>query len=142
MGPVGTGETNATSSTAGVAQRLSPVNWSMVLNRQEALVRLAAKPVFAFSGRQCCSVDFGKLSNGRFVSCIFVSFCWPTVALCNPLIYLLLCDMNLLKRYSTVKAAKHAKTVASWGEKKPDFAAEIKDTSEPGLFNFGIILHT
>ncbi|XP_056900183.1 centrosomal protein of 192 kDa isoform X2 [Takifugu flavidus] len=37
VGPVGTGETNATSSTAGVAQRLSPVNWSMVLNRQEAL---------------------------------------------------------------------------------------------------------
>lgn len=74
MGPVGTGETSATTSTAGVAQRLSPVNWSMVLNRQEALVRLSAKPVFAFCGRQCWSVDFGKMSNDRFVSCIFISF--------------------------------------------------------------------
>lgn len=77
MGPVGTGETNATSSTAGVAQRLSPVNWSMVLNRQEALVRLAAKPVFAFCGCQLCSVDFGKMSNDialTFVSCLFIYF--------------------------------------------------------------------
>lgn len=38
MGPVGTGETNASFGTTGVAQRLSPFNWSMALNRQEALV--------------------------------------------------------------------------------------------------------
>lgn len=48
VGPVGTGETNSTSGSAGVTQRLSPVNWSMVLNRQEALVSTAAKPVLAF----------------------------------------------------------------------------------------------
>lgn len=50
MGPVGTGETSASFGTTGVAQRLSPVNWSMVLNRQEALVSIVTKPVFACCG--------------------------------------------------------------------------------------------
>lgn len=43
VGPVGTGESNPSFGTAGFAQRLSPVNWSMAPNRQEALVsRVAA----------------------------------------------------------------------------------------------------
>lgn len=71
MGPVGTGETNASFGTTGVAQRLSPVNWSMVLNRQEALVSKVTKPVSAFPGHQCCTVVFGKTSNDRFVG-IFI----------------------------------------------------------------------
>ncbi|KAM9353963.1 centrosomal protein of 192 kDa [Symphorus nematophorus] len=37
VGPVGTGETSSSVGASGGAQRLSPVNWSMVLDRQEAL---------------------------------------------------------------------------------------------------------
>lgn len=39
VGPVGTGETSAASfGPPAAAQRPSPVNWSMGLDRQEALV--------------------------------------------------------------------------------------------------------
>ncbi|KAM7420154.1 hypothetical protein PAMA_014729 [Pampus argenteus] len=38
VGPVGTGEASSSMGTLGGTQRLSPVNWSMVLDRQEALV--------------------------------------------------------------------------------------------------------
>lgn len=38
VGPVGTGETSCSLGASGGAPRLSPVNWSMVLDRQEALV--------------------------------------------------------------------------------------------------------
>lgn len=38
VGPVGTGETSSSLGASGGTQRLSPVNWSMVLDRQEALV--------------------------------------------------------------------------------------------------------
>lgn len=38
VGPVGTGETSSSVGASGGTQRLSPVNWSMVLDRQEALV--------------------------------------------------------------------------------------------------------
>lgn len=38
VGPVGTGETSSSVGTSMGPQRLSPVNWSMVLDRQEALV--------------------------------------------------------------------------------------------------------
>lgn len=72
VGPVGTGETNATSGSAGVVQRLSPVNWSMVLNRQEALVSTAAKPVLAFWWQ-----------NDTFASCIFIYFCVGQTWVCN-----------------------------------------------------------
>ncbi|XP_070691086.1 centrosomal protein of 192 kDa isoform X2 [Pempheris klunzingeri] len=37
VGPVGTGEGNTSFGASGETQRLSPVNWSMVLDRQEAL---------------------------------------------------------------------------------------------------------
>ncbi|KAM3614616.1 uncharacterized protein V6R79_016875 [Siganus canaliculatus] len=37
VGPVGTGETSSSLEASGGTQRLSPVNWSMVLDRQEAL---------------------------------------------------------------------------------------------------------
>ncbi|KAG8010342.1 hypothetical protein GBF38_014620 [Nibea albiflora] len=37
VGPVGTGETSSSLGASGATQRLSPVNWSMVLDRQEAL---------------------------------------------------------------------------------------------------------
>ncbi|XP_035528184.1 centrosomal protein of 192 kDa [Morone saxatilis] len=37
VGPVGTGETSSSLGASGGTQRLSPVNWSMVLDRQEAL---------------------------------------------------------------------------------------------------------
>lgn len=38
MGPVGTGETSSFVGPSGGTQRISPVNWSAVLDRQEALV--------------------------------------------------------------------------------------------------------
>lgn len=38
VGPVGTGEASSSLGASGGNQRLSPVNWSMVLDRQEALV--------------------------------------------------------------------------------------------------------
>lgn len=38
VGPVGTGETSSFLGASGGTQRVSPVNWSMVLDRQEALV--------------------------------------------------------------------------------------------------------
>lgn len=38
VGPVGTGEASFSIGASGGTQRLSPVNWSMVLDRQEALV--------------------------------------------------------------------------------------------------------
>ncbi|XP_049439243.1 centrosomal protein of 192 kDa isoform X2 [Epinephelus fuscoguttatus] len=37
VGPVGTGEASSSFGASGGTQRLSPVNWSMVLDRQEAL---------------------------------------------------------------------------------------------------------
>ncbi|XP_041648930.1 centrosomal protein of 192 kDa isoform X2 [Cheilinus undulatus] len=37
VGPVGTGEASSSSRASGGVQKLSPVNWSMVLDRQEAL---------------------------------------------------------------------------------------------------------
>ena len=37
VGPVGTGEASSHRASPG-SQRLSPVNWSMVLDRQVALV--------------------------------------------------------------------------------------------------------
>ncbi|XP_070768017.1 centrosomal protein of 192 kDa [Enoplosus armatus] len=37
VGPVGTGEASSSLGLSGGTQRLSPVNWSMVLDRQEAL---------------------------------------------------------------------------------------------------------
>ncbi|XP_053182298.1 centrosomal protein of 192 kDa [Scomber japonicus] len=37
VGPVGTGEASFSMGASGGTQRLSPVNWSMVLDRQEAL---------------------------------------------------------------------------------------------------------
>ncbi|XP_044065404.1 centrosomal protein of 192 kDa isoform X2 [Siniperca chuatsi] len=37
VGPVGTGEASSSLGASGGAQRLSPINWSMVLDRQEAL---------------------------------------------------------------------------------------------------------
>ncbi|KAM3873483.1 LOW QUALITY PROTEIN: centrosomal protein of 192 kDa [Diretmus argenteus] len=37
VGPVGTGEASSSIGTSGGTQRLSPVNWSMALDRQEAL---------------------------------------------------------------------------------------------------------
>ncbi|XP_044216252.1 centrosomal protein of 192 kDa isoform X2 [Thunnus albacares] len=37
VGPVGTGEASSSMGASGGTQRLSPVNWSMVLDRQEAL---------------------------------------------------------------------------------------------------------
>ncbi|XP_070822984.1 centrosomal protein of 192 kDa [Chaetodon trifascialis] len=37
VGPVGTGETSSSLGASGGSQKLSPVNWSMVLDRQEAL---------------------------------------------------------------------------------------------------------
>lgn len=42
VGPVGTGETSSSLGASGATQRLSPVNWSMVLDRQEALVSTEA----------------------------------------------------------------------------------------------------
>lgn len=38
VGPVGTGEASSSMGATGGTQRLSPVNWSMLLDRQEALV--------------------------------------------------------------------------------------------------------
>lgn len=38
VGPVGTGETSSFVAPPGGAQRLTPVNWSAILGRQEALV--------------------------------------------------------------------------------------------------------
>lgn len=38
VGPVGTGEASSSMGATGGTLRLSPVNWSMVLDRQEALV--------------------------------------------------------------------------------------------------------
>lgn len=38
VGPVGTGEASTSLGASGGTQRLSPANWSMVLDRQEALV--------------------------------------------------------------------------------------------------------
>lgn len=40
VGPVGTGEASSSQGATTGMQRLSPVNWSMVLDRQEALVRI------------------------------------------------------------------------------------------------------
>ncbi|XP_035802018.2 centrosomal protein of 192 kDa isoform X3 [Amphiprion ocellaris] len=37
VGPVGTGEASSSLGTSGGSQRLTPVNWSMVLDRQEVL---------------------------------------------------------------------------------------------------------
>ncbi|XP_042345281.1 centrosomal protein of 192 kDa [Plectropomus leopardus] len=37
VGPVGTGEASSSFGASGATQRLSPINWSMVLDRQEAL---------------------------------------------------------------------------------------------------------
>lgn len=71
VGPVGTGETNVPSGATGFAQRPSPLNWIMALNRQEALVSRVAKPVSAFCGHHCCTVVFGKMSNDTFV-CICI----------------------------------------------------------------------
>lgn len=38
VGPVGIGEASSSFGSSGGTQRFSPVNWSMVLDRQEALV--------------------------------------------------------------------------------------------------------
>lgn len=38
VGPVGTGETSSFVGASGGTQRISPVNWSAILDRQEALV--------------------------------------------------------------------------------------------------------
>lgn len=38
VGPVGTGETNSSFGASGGSQRFSPLKWSIVLDRQEALV--------------------------------------------------------------------------------------------------------
>lgn len=67
VGPVGTGETNAPFGATAVAQRPSPVNWSMALKRQQALVSMVTKPVSAFCSHHCCTFVFGKMSNDKFV---------------------------------------------------------------------------
>lgn len=38
VGPVGTGEASSSLGASGGTQRLSPVDWTMALDRQEALV--------------------------------------------------------------------------------------------------------
>lgn len=38
VGPVGTGETSSFVGPSGGPQRIFPVNWSAILDRQEALV--------------------------------------------------------------------------------------------------------
>lgn len=53
VGPVGTGETSSFVGPSGGAQKISPVNWSAIRDRQEALVNtnnLIGASVLVYSG--------------------------------------------------------------------------------------------